>query len=78
MTALLNEIISLLVGGIAAVGEGVGKGVNDIVTNLFTSGGTGEALGLSTFGGIAVIWGGIALAVGLCKRILIWVTSFGN
>lgn len=78
MTGLLNEIISLLVGGITGVGEGVGAGVNSIVTDLFTVAGTGDTLGLSTFGGIAVIWGGIALAIGLCKRILIWVTSFGN
>lgn len=79
---LLNQIAELLVGAVAKVAEGVGAGVNEIVKQLFTvSASDPEGVittGLSQFGQISVIWGGIALSINLCKRILIWLTSFGN
>lgn len=79
MSAVLTEFISLLVGGITSLASGIGSGVQQYVTDLFlkTSEG-GEITGLSTFGGVVAIFGGIALAVGLTTLIFNWVRSIGN
>lgn len=79
MGAVLTEFIELLVSGISALASGIGSGVNGYVQDLFlTVSETGEVTGLSTFGGIVAIFGGIALAVGLTTLIFNWIRSIGN
>lgn len=77
MTAVLQEIISLLVGGITQMASGIGSGLTSLVSNIFldTSGTTTQ---LSVFGGIIVVFAGIALAVGLCRWVVNFLTSLGN
>ena len=79
MTAVLQEIISLLVGGLTQMATGIGSGLTALVSNIFleTDGTTG-AQSLSVFGGIIVVFAGIALAIGLSRFVVNWVTSLGN
>lgn len=79
MSAVLTEFIGLLVGGISELAGGIGSGIQQYVTDLFlTTGDNGTITGLSTFGGVVAIFGGIALAVGLTTLIFNWVRSIGN
>lgn len=77
MTAILQEIVSLLVSGVTQIASGIGSGLQTLVSNIFldTSSSTTK---LSTFGGIIVVFAGIALAIGLCRWVVNWLTSFGN
>lgn len=75
MTSVLNEIISLLVGGLTKVAEGIGSGLSSLVENIFLN---SEKTGLSTYGGVIIIFAGVSLAIGLCTKIVTWVTSLGN
>lgn len=79
MSAVLSEFIQLLVGGITELAGGIGAGIQTYVTDLFLTTGTdGAVTGLSTFGGVVAIFGGVALAVGLTTLIFNWVRSIGN
>lgn len=77
MSAVLQEIITLLTSGISQMATGIGTGLQSLVNAIFldTSGSTPA---LSTFGGIIVVFAGIALAVGLCRWVVNFVTSLGN
>lgn len=74
MTAILTEIINLLTGGLTAMATGIGSGLNSLVSSIFLT----ETNTLSTFGGIIIIFAGIALAVGLSRWIVNFLTSLGN
>lgn len=76
MTALLSEIISLLVGGLTEMATGFGKGLNDLVTNIFIDS-TGDSTTLSVFGGVIVIFAAISLAIGLSRWVVNFVGSLG-
>ena len=76
MTALLTEIIQLLVGGISGVATGIGGGLSTLAQNIFMDT-TGDTKTLSVFGGLIVIFAGISLAMGLCRWVLNFVTSLG-
>lgn len=79
MSAVLTEFIGLLAGGLSALAGGIGSGIQQYVTDLFLkTGENGSITGLSTFGGVVGIFGGIALAVGLTTLIFNWVRSIGN
>lgn len=79
MGNILTEFIQLLVSGITELGAGIGSGVNNFVQDLFLEVGESGAIeGLSTFGGVAAIFGGIGLAVGLTTLIFNWIRSLGN
>lgn len=79
MGDILSEFIQLLVGGISDLATGIGSGVNGFVKDLFlVVDSTGAISGLSTFGGIVAIFGGIALAVGITTLIFNWIRSIGN
>lgn len=81
MTNLLTEIIELLVGGISGIAEGIGSGLSNLVSSIFVSGAEGNET-LSVFGGMVVIFAGVALAIGLSRWVLInspiktYLTSF--
>lgn len=74
MTAILQEIISILVAGISGIATGVGQGLTTLAQTLFL--GT-EAGSLSVFGGLVVVFAGISLAIGLCRWVVDWITSLG-
>lgn len=79
MASILTEFIKLLVGGISELAKGIGTGVNGFVKDLFLEvDAQGAISGLSTFGGVVAIFGGIALAVGITTLIFNWVRSIGN
>lgn len=76
-TVLLAEIISILVGGITGIAEGIGAGLSTLATSIFLSG-SGDSQALSTFGVITVIFAGISLAIGLCRLIVRWISTLGG
>lgn len=79
MANILQEFIDLLVGGISNLATGIGSGVNGFVQDLFLTVGTDGAItGLSTFGGVVAIFGGVSLAIGLTRLIFGWIRSIGN
>lgn len=77
MTALLQEIITILVSGITGIAQGIGEGLTTLAKAIFVTG-TGETTALSVFGGLVVVFAGISLAIGLCRWVVDWVTSLGS
>lgn len=71
----MTQMLELLFGGFTETAKQMGLGLSEFVQGIFlnTTAGT-----LTTFGMLAVIFAGIALALSLCKFILVWVTSFGK
>lgn len=78
MSAILTEIISILVAGITGIATGVGEGLTQLVTSIFLEVGAEGAMQLSVFGGLIVVFAGISLAIGLCRWVVNWLTSLGN
>lgn len=79
MSAVLQEIITLLVSGISQIASGIGSGLTDLVGSIFlVEDATTHAQSLSTFGGMIVVFAGVALAIGLCRWVVNWLTSLGN
>lgn len=74
MTAILKQIIDILIGGITGIATGVGQGLTTLAQTIFL--GT-EAGTLSVFGGLVVVFAGISLAIGLCRWVVGWITSLG-
>lgn len=74
MTAILQQIIEILVAGISGIATGIGQGLTTLAQSLFL--GT-EAGSLSVFGGLVVVFAGISLAIGLCRWVVDWITSLG-
>ena len=75
MLAILQEIISIITGGITGIASGVGSGLQTLVKSIFFD---AEGTALSTMGGLICVFAGIALAIGLCRWVVNWVTSLGN
>ena len=79
MSAVLQEIITLLVSGISQMATGIGTGLSALATAIFLEqDAQTSAYSLSTFGGLIVVFAGIALAIGLSRFVVNWVTSLGN
>ena len=76
MVALLTEIVQILVGGITGIAQGIGSGLNELVTQLFIDS-SGDTMTLSVFGGVVAVFAGIGLAVGLSKFVTKWIASLG-
>lgn len=76
MSAILNEIVTLLTGGITGVASGVGQGVSTLVSDIFIDS-TGSTQALSVFGGVIVVFAGVSLAIGLCRWVMNFLTSLG-
>lgn len=72
---ILTEIISILVGGITGIAQGVGSGLSTLAQSIFMA--AGESGGLSVFGTLIVVFAGISLAIGLCRLVFHWLTSLG-
>lgn len=77
MTAILQEIVQLMVSGITQFAIGFGQGLGALATNIFITEGTDGAQTLSTMGGLIVIFAGISLTIGLSRWVLNFVTSLG-
>lgn len=78
MLEVLQEFVSILVGGITQLATGIASGVSTMAQELFLETTEGAVSGLSVFGGIVAIFAGLALAVGITTRVFTWVTSLGN
>lgn len=74
MTALMTEIIQLLVSGLTEYATGFFGALSSAVTTIFM---TSEG-GLSTFGGVLVIFAGVSLAIGLSSLVFNWVSNLGK
>lgn len=77
MSGVLTEIITLLTSGISGMASGIGSGLQALVSNIFLDT-TGTNPALSTFGGVIVIFGGVALSIAISRFIVSWLTSWGN
>lgn len=77
---LVQQMVQILVAGLSEMATGIGGGLNDLVQSVFlTNPGTeGASWQLSVFGQVILCFGGIALAIGLSRFIVNWVTSWGN
>ena len=75
MTAILNQIIEILIGGITGIAGGIGSGLTTLAQSIFLG---AEAGTLSVFGGLVVVFAGISLAIGLCRWVVDWITSLGS
>ena len=79
MSGVLQEIVSILVGGLQSMASGIAQGLNTMATALFVTGEgtTANPYTLSVFGGIVAVFAGIALAVGLTTLVTKWIMSLG-
>ena len=77
MSAILTEIIGILTGGLTSFGQGLGAGIQSIITALFIDS-SGTTPALSTFGGVITIFAAIGLAVGITRRIFNWLVTLGG
>lgn len=77
---ILTAIIEILVGGITGIAQGIGQGLSTLVTDIFVTGaGTTESpYALSVFGTVIVVFAGIALAIGLCRLVVKWISTLGG
>lgn len=75
-TAVVTQIVEILVSGITGIATGVGQGLSKLAENIFfvTSGDTQT---LSIMGILIVAFAGISLAIGLCRWVLNFLTSLG-
>ena len=80
MSTVLQEFVSILVGGISQLAQGIASGVAEMAEALFlkTNASTHAVEGLSTFGGIVAIFAGLSLAIAITTKVYTWVTSLGN
>ena len=74
---ILTEIISILVGGITGVAEGIGGGLSELASGIFLDA-TGETQSLSVMGTLIVVFAGISLALALSRWVLNFCTSLGS
>lgn len=72
LTTILNNIVTLLTGGLTAMGTGIGTGINNFVQSLAVTNGE-----MSIFLGAVAIFGGVSLAVSLTRKIFSWIESLG-
>lgn len=75
--AIMQEIISILTGGLVEVGQAMGEGISAMATSVFLTG-TGDTQTLSVFGTLVVIFAGISLALSLTRWIINFVASLGQ
>ena len=75
--SVLTEIISLLVGGLTSMATGLGSGLQTMVTSIFVDT-SSNPYKLTTFGAIVIVFGAVALAIGLSRWVMNYLTSFGS
>ena len=77
MEGILGQIITILVGGITGVAEGIGSGLQSLATSIFLDTSVSGETSLSVMGTLIVVFAGISLALGLSRWVLNFVTSLG-
>ena len=78
MGAILTQGIEIMTGGIVPYAEALGAGLKTLATSLFIESTEGGGEQLAIFGGMAFLFAGIGLAVGLSRWFLNWITSLGG
>ena len=76
-TALVQEIVSILVSGLTGVASGIGTGISEMVSGLIYVVDDGVT-SLSPFAIVVIAFAGISLALGLMRLIYQFFTSLGN
>lgn len=77
MTAILQEIIDLLIGGVSSMATGIGSGLNALVNAIFVDS-SSDSKKLTVFGGVTIVFAGVSLAIGLSRWVVNFLTSLGN
>lgn len=77
MTAVLQEIISLLTGGLTQMATGIGQGFQSFMGAIFLDT-TNNTTALSVTGGIIVIFAAIALSIGLGRLVANYLFGLGK
>lgn len=79
MSAILTEIVNLLVGGFSSFATGLGSGIKNYIESLFVTIPTGTGTPtLTTFGSLVIIFAAISLTIGLSRWVLNFFTSLGQ
>lgn len=74
---IVTQIIQILVSGLTEMATGIGGGLNNLAQSIFLVQ-SGEKWVLSQFGELIIAFGAVALAVGLSRFVVNWLTSFGR
>lgn len=74
---IVTQIIQILVSGLTEMASGIGSGLNNLAQSIFLKQ-SGETWVLSQFGELIIAFGAVALAVGLSRFVVNWLTSFGR
>lgn len=77
MTAVLQEIITLLTSGLSSMATGIGQGFNAFMGAIFLDT-SGSNPVLSTTGGIIVVFAAIALSIGLGRLVANYLFGLGK
>lgn len=80
-TAIVTQIVQILVSGITGLGQGIGQGISSFVQALaFTTTGEGSSATttMSVYFVLLCVFAAIALAVGLTRLIFNWLSSLGG
>lgn len=77
MTAVLQEIITLLTSGLTQMAQGIGGGFNSFMTSIFLDT-SGNTTALSVTGGIIVVFAAIALSIGLGRLVANYLFGLGK
>lgn len=75
-SALMSEIISILISGITSFATGLGSGITALINALFFDL-SGQTPTLSTFGVCVIVFAGVSLAIGLSRWVLNFISSLG-
>lgn len=77
MTAVLQEIITLLTSGLSQMAQGIGSGFNAFMSAIFLET-SGNTTALSVTGGIIVVFAAIALSIGLGRLVANYLFGLGK
>ena len=72
-TAIVSQIIEILVSGISGIATGIGGGITELVKAIFFTT-SGETTTMSLFGIMIVVFAGVSLAIGLSRWVLQFLT----
>ena len=77
-SAIMTEIVTILISGLQSIGQGIGTALNDMVNALFITTPSGGTAQLSVFASVLVVFAGIALGLGLVRWVINFLASFGQ
>lgn len=77
MTAVLQEIISLLTSGLTQMATGIGSGFQSFMSSIFLDT-SGTTTALSVTGGLIVVFAAIALSIGLGRLVANYLFGLGK